>query len=84
MELQKKVLNCMNQFDLQDNAKNLYALTTENLVGAISDVVDTMEREGVEIPESFADIGRAFTGNGRVGDYTSDFDSAWNGLTANQ
>lgn len=55
----------MNQFDLQDDAKNLYALTTENLVGAISDVVDTMEREGVEIPESFADIGRAFTGKQR-------------------
>lgn len=65
MELQKKVLNCMNQFDLQDNAKNLYALTTENLVGAISDVVDTMEREGVEIPESLAGIGIAFTGKQR-------------------
>lgn len=51
----------MNQFDLQDDAKNLYALTTENLVGTISDVVDTMEREGVEIPESLADIGVAFT-----------------------
>lgn len=63
--MSKKVANCMNQFDLQDDAKNLYALTTENLVGAISDVVDTMEREGVKIPESFADIGRAFTGKQR-------------------
>ena len=51
----------MNQFDLQDDAQNLYALTTGNLVGAISDVVDSMEREGAEIPESLADIGIAFT-----------------------
>lgn len=51
----------MNQFDLQDDAQNLYALTTGNLVGAISDVVDSMEREGAEIPESLADIGLAFT-----------------------
>ena len=55
----------MNQFDLQDNAETLYALTTENLVGAISDVAATMEREVVEIPESLADIGIAFTGKQR-------------------
>lgn len=51
----------MNQFDLQDDAQNLYALTTENLVDTINDVVLTMVKEGVEIPESLADIGISFT-----------------------
>lgn len=61
MELSQKVLNCMNQFDLQDDAQNLYALTTMNLVDTINDVVFTMVKEGVEIPESLAEIGFSFT-----------------------
>lgn len=55
----------MYQFDLQDYAQNLYALTTENLMDAISDAVSTMEREGVKIPKSLAYIGIAFTGKQR-------------------
>lgn len=61
MELSKKVLNCLSHSDLQDDTQNLYALTTENLVDAITDVVSTMEKEGVKIPESLADIGISFT-----------------------
>lgn len=61
MELSQKVLNCMNQSDLQDDAHSLYATETSKLIDNITDVVDTLEREGVEIPESLVDLGIAFT-----------------------
>ena len=61
MELSKKVSNCMNQSDLQVSAQTLYANMTSKLIDAITDIVATMEKEGVEIPASLADKGIAFT-----------------------
>ena len=57
----KKVLNCMNQSDLMVDAQRLYLLMTKELLDAIIDVADSMEKEGVEIPASLADKGIAFT-----------------------
>lgn len=51
----------MNQSDSQDNAQSFYATETSKLIDNITDVMDTMEREGVEIPESLVDMGIAFT-----------------------
>lgn len=51
----------MNQSDVQDTAQTLYANMTRELLNAITDIVATMEREGVEIPASLADKGIAFT-----------------------
>ena len=51
----------MNQSDLQVSAQTLYANMTRELLNAITDIVATMEREGVEIPASLADKGIAFT-----------------------
>lgn len=59
--MSKKVSNCMNQSDLQVSAQTLYANMTRELLNAITDIVATMEREGVEIPASLADKGIAFT-----------------------
>ena len=61
MELSKKVSNCMNQSDLQADAQRLYVLMTKELIDGITDVVSTMEKEGVEIPASLTDKGIAFT-----------------------
>ena len=59
--MSKKVLNCMNQSDVQDTAQTLYADMTSKLIDAITDIVATMEKEGVEFPASLADKGIAFT-----------------------
>ena len=61
MELSKKVSNCMNQSDLQVTAQTLYVNRTKELLATITDIVATMEKEGVEIPASLADKGIAFT-----------------------
>ena len=51
----------MNQSDLQVTAQTLYVNRTKELLDAITDIVATMEKEGVEIPASLADKGIAFT-----------------------
>lgn len=51
----------MNQSELQNDAQRLYVLMTKELIDGITDVVSTMEKEGVEIPASLANKGIAFT-----------------------
>lgn len=51
----------MNQSDLQVTAQTLYVNRTKELLDTITDIVATMEKEGVEIPASLADKGIAFT-----------------------
>ena len=59
--MSNKVLNCMNQSDLQVTALTLYLNMTQKLIYAITDIVATMEKEGDEIPASLADKCIAFT-----------------------
>lgn len=58
--MSKKISNCMNQSDLQVSAQTVYVNMTKELLDAITDIVATMEKEGVEIPASLVDKGIAF------------------------